>query len=73
MICTDFSPFFICVNHKNLHHLRAIFTQNYAERSIIPGVRHNEKGSAWGKFPDSVVNCRGQKASFTHLCLFLVL
>jgi hypothetical protein len=34
MICTDFSPFFICVNHKNLRQLRAIFTQNYAERSI---------------------------------------
>ncbi|MDR0567192.1 MAG: hypothetical protein LBG47_09205, partial [Prevotellaceae bacterium] len=38
MICTDFSPFFSCVNHKNLRHLRAIFTQNYAERSI--GIRN---------------------------------
>jgi hypothetical protein len=44
MICTDFGylaapssatlRFFICVNHKNLRHLRDIFTQNYAERSI---------------------------------------
>jgi hypothetical protein len=36
MICTDFSRFFICANHKKLRHLRAIFTQNYAERSINP-------------------------------------
>jgi hypothetical protein len=29
-----FWPFFICVNHKNPRHLRAIVAQSHAERSI---------------------------------------
>ena len=34
VIYADFGHFAGCVNHKKLRHLRAIYVQNHAKRSI---------------------------------------